>query len=772
MEYEQTEIETEEELDIESEDNEQAETMRLIEALAASILQKRDCAVEFRAASGVEKRWREDMEAFDSLDTAWSRTRMIDYATGLAPSPVDTGPKRSRVEVNIIRAKCETAEARFAEILLPVDDKNWGLKVTPIPDIMKGLKDDRQAQSIQTGQPLTKQDQSPVTIADVAKKDKDRAKEKMKAMETVIDDQLNECSYNGEQRKAIQYAVRLGTGIMKGPNVVRIMKKAYVEKDGEPIFELKEEHLPSSEAMNPWHVYPDPDVEDDISRAAYIWERGDILPRELRDLVGLEGYITSQIQEVLKEEPKRLKVSYEEEASKYRAQQESKTKGDTYEKWCYYGDLSRDDIEALNIQTEGEGIAFDEDDNMESYSVCIVFVNDRPIKVCLNTLDTGDLPYDFFQWTDVAGSPWGIGIPRQLMWLQRINNGAWRAMMDNAGDSSGANVIIGTGVQPADGKWELTGKKIWWPDDDVEDLDASKAFSQFQVKNNQAELQAIIKLVERQVDIEIGIPTLFKDEEEKAPETFGATKIKVDYSNVAFRGRIKLYDDKFTRPHLTRFYHWNMQYSDDPEIKGDFSVDPRGVSVLMEKDEQAKVVMQLFALKQDPDVAIKTDWDKAIDKLYTSMRLGDLLKSEEDVKRAKEAQAKKAPQQDPRLEAAKIRADVDLQKIQMTQQADAMDAQNDMAKTQTEWQLDAEEAERGRQHDRYMQESELKIQMIKLAQEKGLTLADIKKTLSIEAMKLKTQVALTTQEGKSPGDISTPVVEPVGRAEDGKSYIQ
>ena len=716
----------------------QSERIRLIEALAESLLGRRNEAIEARAASGVERRWREDQKTFDGLDQDATKS-MIDYATGEAPLP-EQGPRRSKVLINVIRGKCETAEGRFSDIQFPVDDKNWGLKVTPSPLIATSIKDNRQA--ARDGKPLSTADGKPIRMKDVAKSDLQFAKDKMEKMETEIDDQLTECSYNAECRKVIRDAVRLGTGILKGPNVVKRLNRSWSQKDGVYTIEMVEDFRPASRRVDPWNVYPDPDCEDDISRAACIWERDEILPREVRNLIGVRGYLDDQILRVLEEEPKRTAVIVNK-SQKHQVKQSTESKGSTYERWEYYGDLKKDDMEALGVDV-GEV-------QNESVSACVVFINDRPVKVQLNTLDSGELPYDFFQWTTVDGSPWGIGIPRIALWQQRVMTAAWRAMMDNAGDSAGANIIVGSGLEPADGKWEITGKKIWRALGEVEDVRA--AFAQFQVTNNQAELQAIIELALKFIDMETALPMMFQGEKGEIPETLGATNIMVDANNVALRARVKLWDDRITRPHITRYYDWNMQYSDKEEIRGDYSVDVRGVSALLEKDQQAKTLLQVWALKQDPDIKKEIDWKKALKQLFNALHL-DILKDEED----KEGEGEPQPPQDPRIAAAQIRAQSELEKAKMVQQA-----------TMEELNLKAKMAEDERVHEEKLKVYDFKIKQMEYAEKSGISLAKIKSELSRDAAKINLQRELSTATGKAE-QVVEPVSEPAGRAPDGQAF--
>lgn len=737
--------------EIQEEDPEKLAVMQAVESLAESLLQKRDEAVEFRAASGIERQWREDEDAFDGMDETSTRTRMIDYVSGEAPVKSDS-PNRSTVIINIIRGKCETAEGRFSDIQLPVDDKNWGLKPTPVPEIAKSLKDDRPAS--QNQQPIVK-DGQPVKMSDVAKMDQDKIKEAMEAMESEIDDQLTECQYNAESRKVIRSAVRLGTGILKGPNVVKNLKKVFKKNEfGEWELQTEEDFQPASKWVSCWNVFPDPDCEEDIKRAAYIWEYQNILPRELRDLIGVDGYFDDQIIEILQEEPKRTKADWDDKQGKYEIQKTTASRGKMFERWDYYGDLDREDLEALGVDVSHDLIT-------QTFSACVVFVNDRPIKVFLNALSTGEMPYDFFPWTSVSGSPWGIGIPRMLYWLQKVITAAWRATMDNAGDSAGANIILHPSVVPLDDIMEITGKKLWtWDNDELED--ARKLFQQFQIQNTQPQLQAIIELALKFVDMETSLPMLFQGEKAEAPETLGATNIMVDANNVALRGRVKLYDDNITVPHLTRYYHYNMEHSKKDEIKGDYNVDARGTSVLLQKDQTAQTLKEVMAAKADPDFNLLVDWEKATKQMLTALRL-DILKSPEDLENTKKQREKQPKKQDPRIEAANIKVQGDMKKAQLVNQSDMAEIQTKGQIENAELTFKAQEAERERAFKRQMKEMEMNMKAMELSQAQGISLGKIKSDLMRESMKIKTQLKLSGPDGKGP-QVATPAVEPEGRA--------
>ncbi len=681
------------------------------------------------------------------------RSRMLDYATQTGKFIGE--PKRSRVVINIVRPKCETAEGRFADIQLPTDGKNWGLCITPKPELQDALKDDRPAMLRQTQTPVLDDQGNPVTIQQIAKSDQEIAEERMARMEQQINDQLTECGFNAECRKAIQSAVRLGTGILKGPMIVKDVKKRWItQTDGETtvrVLEVVEDQRPVSRAIDPWDVFPDPECRDDIKRAAYIWERRAITPRELRELKGVEGYMDDQIDEILLEEPKKVSVASTKE-NEHLVRYTAGAKGTSYELWEYNGDVNKQDLEALGYDCDSQG-------GFPSVSACVVMVNDRPIKVVLNPLDTGDLPYDFFTWTKRPGVPWGIGVARELMWTQRVITAAWRAMMDNAGDSAGANIVIGPGLEPGNGVWEITGKKIWRSTDETLSID--KQFGQFQITNNQRELQNIIELALRFADIESQLPMLFTGEKGKLPETLGATNIIVDSANVALRTRVKRWDDSITRPHITRYYHWNMQYNEDDSIKGDYQVDPRGTSILLEREQEWQTVQQLLAVRSDPELSAMIDWKKAIKKFFTARDI-DILLPDDKIQENEEAQKQQPPLENPALQVARVRAEGEMTRIQAMQQS-----------KMAELEFRAEQAQLDREHQIQLKLMDRDIKAMELSQATGIALDKIKAELTIVAQKLHTQVAMAKDKNLKPSpQLTQPVYEPPKKARPGYAFTE
>jgi hypothetical protein len=729
-----------------------------IKRIADKILESRDEAIEYRSASGVERRWREDARAFDGIDGNDTRIGVVDAAIGeFVPKQMDTKPQ-SRVVVNIIRSKCETAESEFCEILLPVDDKNWGLKPTPIPEASQsdmpagilGLQ-----QQVQPGMPQpAEQPAQPSPEEDL--------KKRVSAMEAEIDDQLTESEFNGECRKVVRQSIKLGTGILKGPNIVKSIKKTWNElKDnqGESVHVLKviEESKPASKMVDVWNAYPSPHWDGTPGKMSCMWEKENINPRELRALIGVDGYDSNQIRSILEEEPMRKVVELDKNG-RQRLYNSSLKRGAPYEKWEYHGDCDKQLLELMGCECPA--------DSGKTLSVCALFVNDRPIKIHLNTLDTGDIIYDFFQWVEVDDSPWGIGEPRKMLWQYKVINAAWRMMMNNSGDSAGAQIVMNEDVEPEDDNWDFRGRKFWIYTGDGRVQDA---FGLFQINNNQTEYQRIIELALKFTDLETGTPMMAQGEKYAAPETFRGMEMLLQNSKGPKRRKVKQWDDRITRPHLKRYYDWNMQYNKKNEIKGDMQVDARGTSVLLVKDQNVQQLMQLLQLRNDPEVNIQTDWAKVIQQLFQASHL-DVMKSDSEIEQAR-VQAQQNPPIDPALQIAQLKSQGELEKTKLVQDSDMIELDKKAEAMKAEFALKLHMQELEQEHQQRMKQMELEIKMMELSQAQQISLESIKAALSSDVMKLNVQKELSAMNHIAK-QTSMPETEPAGKAAPGHAYEQ
>ena len=736
-----------------------------IEALGRAVAKKRDDAIKGRSGSGIEEEWAEAEDQYQGVDDA-NRSESKAYkplsSNGSAIIP-RRDPSRSSVFMNITRPYTDSAVAKVTDMMLPNDDPNWSIKPTPIPQLEELAKLQPQVSPQAPGSPpgatppgsmpgapnpLAQAVEQAVQVMAQAKQQAERAS-------TQIEDWLVECQYHSEVRKSFEDCGRLGTGILKGPVPVKMRRNRVQQTEQGVGMVIEMEIAPCTKRIDPWNLFPDPACGEDIHNGQYIVERDYITARQLRDLKGVPGYTVEAIDKVLEEGPGKQNTDG-------RSPHEVQTlDNDKFEIFYFHGYIDREDMEAMCCDMDGK--------TADAVPAIVTLINDTPIKASLNPLDSGEFPYDLMPWQRRAGSPFGIGIPMQIRAAQRIINGATRNMMDNAGLSGGPQLVIRRNViEPADKTWSITPRKIWFAREDADVRTVADALTTINIPSMQGDLMAIIQFALKMAEDVTGLPMIMQGQMGKAPDTVGGMNILQNNASTVLRRIARTFDDCVTEPHIRRYYEWLMMYGPD-EAKGDFTIDARGSSALVERSLADQAILQLGALVANPAFGI--DPEKWIKEALAAQRIDPSKILMDDEKKA--AMAQQPPPVAPQVEAAKIRAEADMQKTQMSLQAET---QVDMARIKRDVDRDtiyvqAETQRTAAEHDARMAEMGMRreLAMLEYANKQKITLDQLKTDLARDAMKLRVQRELAAAD-REVTQVATPAVEPVGRAPAGQAF--
>lgn len=632
-----------------------AQRQAAIESVTETLVAMRDDAVGSRASSGIEQIWLEDAEMYEGIDDAnraeegVNRTRKPISSDG-GGGGMKGKASKSTVFLNIARPYCDAASARIADMLLPVDDRPWEFDASPVAEIagmQSPVLDHMSALAVESPQ-LQQYQKAQDDIQQIAKR---RAKNAQKKVE----DWLTECDWHGEVRKAIDESARIGTGVLKGPYPQLRRIPTWRSNGPFQVFESIERVEPESRQISAWNLYPDPSCGQDIHNGAYVFERERYWTRKMlgnyrSPEAAKQGWLPDQIEEVLKEGPK-YKVD-----SNLMQSEESR---DDYEVWHAYATLEREDLDAAGVSLQ--------DDRAVFVPVYAVICNDKIIKLTVSPLDSGQFPYDIFPWSPREGMPWGRGVVRQIRTPQRIVNAATRNMMDNAGWAAGVMTFMArNGIDTNGGKgWMVGGNTTFLVEDGV---DLSRAIRTVEIPSRQAELLNIIQFAMKMAEDVTGMPMLMQGQQGAAPDTVGGMQILNNNANGVLRRMARQFDAYITEPHIRRYNEWLQSYSDDPEVHGDFSVDARGSSALVERDIQNQAVAQMLPFLGDPDFRInKEKWFAEWSK---SQRLDPKRFQYTDEEWKQMQQQMQPPPPPPQVMAAQIRSEASLKQTQISEQAE------------------------------------------------------------------------------------------------------
>ena len=152
------------------------------------------------------------------------------------------------------------------------------------------------------------------------------------------------------------------------------------------------------------------------------------------------------------------------------------------------------------------------------------------------------------------------------------------------------------------------------------------------------ELLEIMTVFRRFIDEELNLPTPFGDGGSKQAGTggkgsVGGTKMLLNASNVVGRSIIKNIDKYGIKPFITKLYDFNMQWSDDDEIKGDAKPNAMGSATLIQQEIQSTQMINLLNITNNPTDLALTKRDNMLRKVSENSGINpdDVIKTKEEI---------------------------------------------------------------------------------------------------------------------------------------------
>lgn len=689
----------------------------------------------------IERRMLEDLRQYHGRYDAATESAMSDQKY-----------KRSKVFANITRSKTNAAEARIGDMLFPADDKNWAIQPTPIPETGERAAEaafdhadqmpqmDPMAQAMQQmGQPQAPMQPAPAPQKTPQQLALEAAKKAAQGMTTKIEDQLTECQYNIQARRMIHQAAVLGTGILKGPVVTAKRDKRWGKIEDPAsgqtvrVLEVEDRTTPAVEWVDTWNFYPDLSAKT-VDECEAIFERKFVSKRQIKELMKRPGYLKSQLREILENGPREYQISQDTFQKMREIAGLSGTIDETrYEMWEYHGPIDKDDLIAC-------GVDVPEDEDISDLEAVVTFIGEHVIFADISLLETGDRPYAVWNWEEDETSLFGYGVPFMMRTPQRVLNGAWRMMMDNSGAATGPQVVAkNTKIKPSNGEWTIEPMKLWFATDP--NTPVNDAFATFDINSHQAELGNIIQLAKTFADEETSLPMIAQGERGTAPDTATGMSMLMNAANTVVRRMVKCFDDHVTKPLITRFYDYNMQFSEDESIKGDYIIDARGTTALLVRELQTQQLLTFAGYYANPAFApiLAKKAPALLRRIAESMRLNpdDVVPTETELESDRAAAEQQPPQLPPQLQVAQIRADAEMKS-----------AEFDAKANETEMQVRLQLAQQDYQYKLAALQMQREIEMLKLAQTKELTLEQIKAKLADRTIADNTKKQLFSAEAE------------------------
>lgn len=517
---------------------------------------------------------------------------------------------RSRAYPKVTRWKCVSMLSRLMNLLFPVDDKNWTISPSPLPDL-----DDEDLQKIldmlmpppaaapdggpgsampgaDAGQPAPPSDEDiEAAIRDFARKRCDR-------MELEIEDQLDELgggkkiSYTALCRKVLYSGIKYGAGVLKGPFVEEQTQRTWkMDGNGRLMSVPITSYRPRFEFVPLWDYYPDLSAKT-LHQMDGQFERAVLSRHELVKLKNRPDFLPKQIDLALKRWPNGnyKRRAYETEilalGPTLNTQHIAKNK---YEAYVWTGHLQGSEIAELGVEVS-------EADLLSDLHAVVWMVEDVVIKAMLDPwtellkaakIDTTMQLYHHFIFEENESFILGNGLPQIVRDSQLSICAAVRMMLDNA--SIQRNVEVNTKLL---GIYQeirsVEPDKVWYREDTDPSTVNVPAVRAIDLPFHVQELQSMIKTFMDFADNETFVNVGTGGDMQKGPsEPFrtaaGASMLRGDAA-LPFKDVVRNFD-MFTVSVINSILLFNKIFNSGNEaIKGDFTPIARGATSLIAKE--------------------------------------------------------------------------------------------------------------------------------------------------------------------------------------------
>ena len=631
----------------------------------------------------------------------------------------------SKPVVNITRQKVNLAVARMRDIQFPLGgDHNF--RILPHHEVETELavaSEDPQQQAM-------------------AQNIKATQYESARKMEETIVNQLVRSQYGNKARESMRDWVLLGTGIMKGPIVDVDRRKLYEmvqTSDGGFVADLQFllDEFPNTYRVDPKYFFPDPDtlIPDDLCEAIEVHP---LTRSKMIELKHNPAFIRRKLEESVESEPEGISgIGNLNELAFLTTDADLKNRYMVKE---YHGPIPKKFLLDLGIIDEEEY-----DDALIEHYGEVWFVKGVVIRISLSPIEGYNrIPYHLVPWETDDGSIFGHGMAWMMRDAQRVAKSGWQMLLDNAGLSSGPQMVIHREmIQPADGSWEIAPHKLWFLTEYGQNV--QDAFQFFNVPNNQQQIASVVEMAMNFGDLESESPMIMQNVVPQANNTASGQAMMLTIGNVTQRDKSQMWDDYVTRPLIEGYYHWNMQYNDDPDIKGNFEIELAGATEAIDAQMKAQEVERILALAmQNPEYMLHIDANEAFREIVAASRVGKrIIRSQEEadaeLQRIQEEQANQGPDPDQmRAEAVLIREQTRQQEAQLESQF----KQAELELKQRMAQMNYEQAMAESQAKMIAAQTDREMQLIKLAIEQEMSMEKLMQEYDLKTTDQLTKLAI------------------------------
>jgi hypothetical protein len=397
-----------------------------------------------------------------------------------------------------------------------------------------------------------------------------------KKMEKKIHDQLEESNATKELRYGSFECSLFGTMVMKGPFAVNKEYPSWDEKgEYKPTIKL----VPQLSYVPIWNLYPDPDSKS-VLDAEYVIERHKLSRSQMRQLANRPNFDPRTIEDVIE-----LGENYQEKWWEFELQDHNPAPNvERFEVLEFWGFIDTKLIRefGVRIPSEFKGVY--------QLSANIWTCNGRVLRFILNPFKPAYIPYYAVPYEINPYSFFGTGVAETMQDTQALMNAFMRMSVDNAALSGNLVFEIDENALSPGENFEIYPGKIFKRQSGV----VGQAITGIDFPNVAAQNMQLFDVARRLSDEATGMPSFAHGQTgvSGVGRTASGISMLMSAANGNVRQVIKNVDDYFLGPVGKGFFHFNMQFDFDPEIKGDLEIRARGTESLMTDEVRSQRLMQ------------------------------------------------------------------------------------------------------------------------------------------------------------------------------------
>ncbi len=572
---------------------------------------------EFRQAVDdrylTEQRWIDDLRQFKGRYTE---------------EELEAMQNRSKHYSRKTRAKITSVTAHTSDVLFgSPTGKNFSISETPEPALSDAVKNAIVEGLTEAARESNAPAPDKFTIDAAFKK---YAQEASQRMENRISDQLVECDYSRVGRNVLFSGNLYGTGILKGPLVQRKERVQYQSKNGRWQAKATSYVTPYAEACSIWRFYPDMSATC-IDDCRYVWESHILTTAAMQELASRKSFDGKELRDYMDAHPdgyvsedKRYYTDLLEMGDRQTVSTYShRGKYELLERW---GWLSREELMSA-------GVMIDQKDKRRAWFANLWMTPDGiVVKAVIAPLAATKYPYYLYYYDKDETSIFGEGIATLMREDQQKINAAQRALLDHAAITAGPIFVLdGTQLDMTDDPFAIHPFKVYVKTKQGSGLPVQAVELPHNAINQLAE---IASLFDREADDITGIPKFVESGQNPtsgAASTATGLSMLISRSNTVIKQLIRQYDD-VTAGFIRALYHWNMKYSKDDSIKGDFDVKATGSTTIMAKEMRNQQLVAYITSIQ-PEERPYIDWYRVNKYRAEAIDMPEIAKSEAEVTR-------------------------------------------------------------------------------------------------------------------------------------------